>query len=219
MKLSKRLEKIASFIEDNSKVVDIGCDHALLDIFLVKKYPNISCFACDINKNALKMACKNIIKYKLEDKIITKCCDGIDDVEIDNNTIIVISGMGRSTIMHILENKKSENAKEIIIQSNNEIPLLRNDMIKKGYFINNEIAIRDRKKYYVIINFKKGNKKYNKDEIYLGPILMKNKDENLNYFKYLKDKEEYIFQNIPDKYIDSKKESEKRIKKIMQLLK
>ena len=29
-KLSKRLEVVASFVNDNSKVIDIGCDHGLL---------------------------------------------------------------------------------------------------------------------------------------------------------------------------------------------
>ena len=37
-KLSKRLEVVASYIEDNSKLVDIGCDHGLLSIYLAKKY-------------------------------------------------------------------------------------------------------------------------------------------------------------------------------------
>ena len=37
-KLSKRLGVISSFIEDSSKVIDIGCDHGLLSIYLVNKY-------------------------------------------------------------------------------------------------------------------------------------------------------------------------------------
>ena len=40
-KLSKRLEVVASFVNDNSKVIDIGCDHGLLSIYLVNKYKNI----------------------------------------------------------------------------------------------------------------------------------------------------------------------------------
>ena len=40
-KLSKRLGVISSFIEDSSKVIDIGCDHGLLSIYLVNKYKKI----------------------------------------------------------------------------------------------------------------------------------------------------------------------------------
>ena len=34
MKLSKRLEAIASFIESKDSVCDVGCDHGYLDIYL-----------------------------------------------------------------------------------------------------------------------------------------------------------------------------------------
>ena len=34
MKLSKRLETIVSFIDDKDNVLDIGCDHAYIDIYL-----------------------------------------------------------------------------------------------------------------------------------------------------------------------------------------
>ena len=34
IKLSKRLDAISSLVPINSKVVDIGCDHGLLDIYL-----------------------------------------------------------------------------------------------------------------------------------------------------------------------------------------
>ena len=40
-KLSVRLEAVANYVDDNSKVIDIGCDHGFLSIFLAKKYDNI----------------------------------------------------------------------------------------------------------------------------------------------------------------------------------
>ena len=39
--LSKRLKEIANYIPDNIKMVDIGCDHALLDIYLYKNRKNL----------------------------------------------------------------------------------------------------------------------------------------------------------------------------------
>ena len=59
-KLSKRQEVVASFIQDNSKIIDIGCDHGLLSIYLANKYKNIKIIASDVNKNALSSAIKNI---------------------------------------------------------------------------------------------------------------------------------------------------------------
>ena len=52
MNITKRLEAIASLISNNSNVIDVGCDHAYLDIYLTLNRENIFCLACDINKNA-----------------------------------------------------------------------------------------------------------------------------------------------------------------------
>ena len=61
IKLSKRLECIASFIEIDDDVLDIGCDHALLDIYLSKKYFK-TYYASDLRESALDMARSNIKK-------------------------------------------------------------------------------------------------------------------------------------------------------------
>ena len=45
IKLSKRLDTIAAFINKDDDVLDIGCDHALLDIYLSNKYSKIYCFS------------------------------------------------------------------------------------------------------------------------------------------------------------------------------
>ena len=65
IKISKRLSSIAKYVKDDSSIVDIGCDHALLDIFLAINNKNIEITASDINPEALKNAKKNIQKYKL----------------------------------------------------------------------------------------------------------------------------------------------------------
>ena len=70
MKLSKRLEAVATLVDIGAKVIDVGCDHAYLDIYLTLNNDN-KCIATDINENALNMAKTNIKKYKLGKKIKT----------------------------------------------------------------------------------------------------------------------------------------------------
>ena len=41
MKINNRLKQIGDLVEANSFCLDVGCDHALLDIYLVKKNKNI----------------------------------------------------------------------------------------------------------------------------------------------------------------------------------
>lgn len=222
MLATKRIEAIASLIDDNRTIIDVGCDHAYLDIYLLLNRKNITCFACDINKNALAMAKKNIAKYNLQDKINTILTDGIDNVYISNKSIIVISGMGTSTIKHILNNQNSLNAEEIIIQSNNDLEDLRKYMVRNGYYIFNEKIVLDRNKYYVIISFKKGIKKYNKFDYYFGPFIIKNAKENNEYFNYLLNENKTKYQKIPFKYFKLKFcifQRINRIKKIMHNIK
>ena len=104
-KLSKRLETVASFIDKKDKsVIDIGCDHGLLSIFLAEKYQNLNIIASDVNDNALESARRNVSKYKLEDRIDIRLGSGISVIsEKDNVDTIVVAGMGANTIIGFLK--------------------------------------------------------------------------------------------------------------------
>lgn len=202
--LSNRLKEIASFIPDNVKMVDIGCDHALLDIYLYKNKKNIKIIASDINENALEQAKKNIKKYKLDKSIETRLSNGLDNINSDEIDTIVISGMGSHTIVGILRmnQKKLINVGNIIIQSNNHIDFLRERILELNYYIDSEKLVKDNNIIYTIISFKKGKKRYNKKEIYFGPYLLK---ENSNLFKEKNkqdlEKLEYLYKIIPKSHI------------------
>ena len=179
IKLSKRLEVVASYINDNVKLVDIGCDHGLLDIYLAKNRKNITIIASDINENALNNAISNIKKYKLENIINYRISNGLDNILKEEIDTIVISGMGAHTIVGILYKnmKKLEYVKDIIIQSNNNIDFLRYKVTKLGYYIKDEKLVKDADIIYTVICFTKGRKYYSKKKLYFGPVLLNNKDD------------------------------------------
>ena len=60
MKINARLKKIGDLVEANSFCLDIGCDHALLDIYLVNQNKNIKAIASDIAEGPLEQAKNNI---------------------------------------------------------------------------------------------------------------------------------------------------------------
>ena len=60
MKISERLKAISDFIDETDRVIDIGCDHANLDIYLCEQYKSINIIASDIHEGALKQALSNI---------------------------------------------------------------------------------------------------------------------------------------------------------------
>ncbi|MBQ9072791.1 MAG: SAM-dependent methyltransferase [Bacilli bacterium] len=194
MNLSKRLQMVATLVDIKARVIDVGCDHAYLDIYLTLNNDN-KCIATDINENALEIAKANIKKYKLSKKIETKLTDGLTDIDVKDDDNIVISGMGTHTILNILNTNKLSNT--LIISSNNDIELLRREVVKLGYIIDSEIFLFDKNKPYIIIKFIKGNKEYKDIDYEFGPILRK----NIEYKKYLKSKYTKILNNISKKKV------------------
>ena len=162
-KLSKRLEVVSSFIKDNTKIVDIGCDHGLLSIYLAQKYKNIKIIASDVNKNALSSAINNIKNMGLQDRIETRLGKGLEVVKPEEIDTIVIAGMGSNTIVGILKysEDKLKNVKNIIVQSNTDLYFLRKNITSIGYYIEDEVLVEDKGIIYTVIKFSKGKKKYN----------------------------------------------------------
>lgn len=174
--LSLRLSSLTKFVNYNDKIIDIGCDHALLDIFLVKNDLVKSIIASDVNSQALDSGIKNIENEGLSDKIEARLGDGLNVLtDKDNIDTVIISGMGTNTIMGILNNDHLKNINKLIIQSNNDHTMLRKYVTKLGFFIKSEEYFQDNKKNYINIVFVRGNKKYSKIDLTYGPILKHNK--------------------------------------------
>lgn len=182
IKLSKRLSLIASLVDKNSVLADIGCDHALLDIYLTKNNIVKKAYACDITDGALMQAEKNIALYDAKNIYIRKG-NGFKALnEKDTIDTVVISGLGNQTIIDILssDKEKLENVNNIIIQSNTKVSEIRKYLTCNGYLITYEKLVLDKKIIYTVIKFSKGYKKYSKKELFYGPILLKNKDKLFN---------------------------------------
>lgn len=204
--LSKRLKSIAGLIKKEDNVLDIGCDHALLSIYLTKNNILKHIVVSDINQKALDNGLKNIKKYKLEDKIEARLGDGLNVIDKSIDTVI-ISGLGTNTIIKILNHPNLAQIKKLIIQSNNDHYLLRRYLVLKGYYISYESLIYDKNHYYINIVFNAGVQKYSFKELTYGPYLMKS---NKTYFEFLLKKKKNILENIPKykvfTYIKHKKE-------------
>lgn len=190
MKISKRLRVISDFITDNSFFLDIGCDHALLDIYTVLNKNNVRCIACDINEGPIKSARENVLKYDVSSSVSVVLADGFDAYK-DGVSTVVMSGLGSTTIVNILFNGKTylNFVDRLIVSSNNDYYFLRKEICELGFYIYDETIVYDRGKYYPIVVFEKGYKKYNKFEYKYGPVLLEKRDDCfINYLKFNRDK-------------------------------
>ena len=209
MKISKRLQAIADMVSDGSKVIDVGCDHALLDIYLsINK--NCQCVATDINKNALDQAKYNIKRFGVKN-IETVQTDGLNGLDVNVSDVVVISGMGATTIEHILKNSRATDT--LIISAHNDWEFLRKTVVSLGYKIEEEKFIIDKDKGYIIIKFIRGEDTYSDEDLLYGPYLK----NSLEYLKYLHNKLKEVYDKIPE-YDEEKENKKMRLFEIQSLI-
>lgn len=215
MNISNRLKTIADMIDSDYHVIDVGCDHALLDIYLTLN-KKIKCTAIDNKEKVINYSKENIEKYNLTSKIELIHNDGLENIKIYDDDIIVLAGLGTKTILNIIANK---NIKHLIVQSNDDVYNLRYQLTKLNYKVIDEKIVYEKKKYYTIIKLEKGKAKYSKKELEYGPILLKEK--NKVFDKYLIKRIDYfemLLKQVPQKYIIRKLKIKSKIKKLKAIL-
>ncbi len=175
--LKLRLKSLTKYIDKNDKIIDIGCDHALLDVYLIKNKLTDQLIVSDIHEGALANGVTNIKRNHLSKKIDARLGNGLEVLKpSDDINTILISGMGTSTILSILDNPYLDKIDKLILQSNNDHYELRRQIIAKGFYVASEEYFIDSKKNYINIVFKRGYKKYSKKEMRYGPFLIRDKN-------------------------------------------
>ena len=133
----------------------------------------------------------------------------------DDIDTILISGMGTSTILSIIENPYFKKINKLVIQSNNDHEILRAELIKKSFNIIHEEMVKDANKTYINIVFIRGRKTYTELEIKYGPILVR----NLDYLKYREDYVKNILDKIPMNKILIRHKLKKELNEIKRMKK
>lgn len=205
IKISNRLLSLVKYVHPEDTIMDVGCDHAKLDIYLVQSGILNKIYVCDVNPNALQNGIENIERYELENKVIPVLGYGIEKANEYDIDSLIISGMGSKNIIDILSSPYSDKIYKLILQSNNNHYELRQFLASKNFNIVAEEVIEDAKKTYInIVALKDYSKrtKYTEKENMFGPILI-TKKENISYFEMLKDSYERIpYQSRPDEVQD-----------------
>lgn len=179
IKLSNRLYSIASLVNKGDIIQDIGTDHALVPIFLIKNNIIEMAIASEVNKGPYLIALESVKRHNLEDKIKVILSDGLQDLKKEVNTVL-ICGMGGLLIKDILDKgiDRLSKVKTLILAPNSNQYELRVWIANNNYLIEDEIIVKDADKYYEIIKAVKSDFKinYTKEELLFGPILFKEKN-------------------------------------------
>lgn len=209
MQLSDRLSAIAAMVSKGNRLVDVGTDHGYLPIFLVKSGQVPSAIAMDINQGPIERAKEHIKEHNLESYITTRLSDGLTALNINEGDTLVIAGMGGGLVRKIIKEgeKQVKSFKELILQPQSEIELVRKFLVECGYRIVEENMIVEDDKFYPMMKAIKGEVlPYNKTIFYkYGKGLLESKNTVLKLFL---EKEFITYSNILNKLIAHPKQKD-----------
>jgi tRNA (adenine22-N1)-methyltransferase len=155
--LRPRLLHIAKDIKasvNTEAVLDIGTDHALLPVWLIKNGCCKKVIATDIKEGPLKKAALNVAKHGVADQVSLFIGDGFDAApDVEDGYYAVISGIGGVSLTKILENgrERAVKAGTIALQPMNNLPYVRYWLNNNGYSIKYEKLAEEGRRIYSLI--------------------------------------------------------------------
>lgn len=152
MSVDNRLRKIAGMVREGVTVADIGTDHAYLPVFLVKQGIISTAFACDVVDGPLENARINIEKSGVTGITVRKG-DGLNAVNPSEADTFIIAGMGGDLIAKILSDAPwiKDEKYELILQPMTAVEDLREYLLKNGFEITLEQAVKSQGRIYTVM--------------------------------------------------------------------
>ncbi|MGL4774058.1 MAG: tRNA (adenine(22)-N(1))-methyltransferase [Clostridium sp.] len=157
MELSKRLQFIASHIEQCNCIADIGTDHGYIPIYLIKNNLCKKTIASDINKDPLDKCKLNSVLEEVWNEVECRLGGGLSTLKPGEAQGAVIAGMGGNLIRDILEDNMdiTESLDYIILQPAQNPEVLREYLYTSGYEIIDEDLCYDEGIYYELFKVKR----------------------------------------------------------------
>ena len=187
VQLSRRLKTIADMVTEGNRLVDVGCDHGYLPVYLMSNHKIPGAIATDVGKGPLARAQEHIVQYGMSQYIEVRLCDGLKGVRSGEGDTLVIAGMGGPLMEKIL----TEGAhalpgfQELILQPQSDIPHFRHFLMGYGFCIVQEEMVLEDGKYYPMMKAVPGRVKetWTKEEEMFGKFLLEQRHPVLQ--KYL----------------------------------
>lgn len=196
--MNLRLNTLAKMVDENTRLADIGTDHAYLPIELVKEGKINFAIASDIAAGPLQNAKDDIQEAGLQDKIETRLGAGLETIKHEDKIdTVVIAGMGGKLMSQILEDADQNGFKfkNLVLEPNIGEAGVRIWLMNHNYKILDEDLIAEAGHTYELIKAElvKEKASLTEEEIFFGPFILKEKNPvfyqkwqgQLNYYKKL----------------------------------
>ena len=207
--LGARIQTMVDLYPVVDSIADIGCDHGYTAIALVEAGKAEKLFACDIGKEPLEMAKKNVRFRGLEDKISCRLGNGLEALERGECKHLLLSGMGGMLMIQILE-KRIEEFETILLSPQSDYEKVRRFLYPYMELVE-DCYVKEKNKFYRILLAKKrrgrDSSKITKVEWEFGWLPLAKKDPVLK--ELLEDEERHLEEMLsknPQKVLEEKLE-------------
>lgn len=185
MKLGDRLQALADFVPQGSRVADIGTDHGYLAVELVKSGKVKFVVASDKNAGPYEAAVRTVRENGLTDeRISVRLGDGLKSLKPGEVDTVCIAGMGGTLMVEILEGSPEvvEKLETLVLQPQSAAADLRRWLYRKRWYIEDESLALDDGRIYEIIKAKRGRRKMPEPLLLeIGPVLWQKKPPLLRH--------------------------------------
>lgn len=155
--LGPRLQTVASFVPEGSKLGDIGTDHAYLPIFLYETKKIAKAVAIDVHKGPYLSALTAVKGRELDAVIDVRFGDGLMPLEVGEVNVLTLAGMGGRTMLEIFSVRPDilQDVTDLILQPQGAEGAVRLTLLDQGWFLKAEQLVEEDGRIYVVMAFAK----------------------------------------------------------------
>ena len=222
--LSQRMQMVADMVSKGNVLADIGCDHGFVSIYLLENGICPKVIAMDVNEGPLLRAKEHIEERGLSSYIDVRLSDGMEKLLFGEADSVLIAGMGGRLVIKILTDcmDKAKDLKEIVLQPQSELHLVRQFLTDMGFHIIQEDIVKDNGKFYPAMRVAWNEEKaqaLSEEELWYGPLLLIEKHPVLQeYLEKEKAKYAQIAEDIVNNGNNTDKATEDTIRKRRSLI-
>ncbi len=140
-------------IPGQSRLADIGSDHAMLPVAAVESGMVLHAVAGEVNPGPFKAAAKQVAEAGLQERISVRRGDGLAVIEAGEVDVITIAGMGGGLIASILDSGQDKlvDVQLLILQPNVGEDILRRWLMEHGWLLTSETILEEDGKIYEVL--------------------------------------------------------------------
>lgn len=148
-----RLEVVASQVSGGARVADVGADHGLLALRLIRSDRAVHCIVSDRDPRALSRARRRLSRVP-PGRVDLRLGDGFSVLRLEDRVdTVVLAGLGARSIIRILDDDRLERlgVLRLVLQPQSEPALLRRWLVDHRLAIVGEQVARERGRFYEVI--------------------------------------------------------------------